>query len=121
MGDAPLDPEDAKIITLARAARQRAYAPYTGVTEGAAVRDTDGRTYAAATVENVDAALTMSALRAAVAAAVASGVRRFEAVAIVSESRAPTAADLAVVAEFGPGVPVLLAAPDGSLRATVRA
>jgi cytidine deaminase len=121
VGDAPLDLEDAKIITLARAARQRAYAPYTGVTEGAAVRDTDGRTYAAATVENVDAALTMSALRAAVAAAVASGVRRFEAVAIVSESRAPTAADLAVVAEFAPGVPVLLAAPDGSLRATVRA
>jgi cytidine deaminase len=121
VGDAPLDPEDAKIITLARAARQRAYAPYTAVAEGAAVRDTDGRTYAAATVENVDAALTMSAVRAAVAAAAASGVRRFEAVAIVSESRAPTAADLAVVAEFAPGVPVLLAAPDGSLRAMVRA
>lgn len=40
-----LDPEDAKIITLARSARARV-----GAAEGAAVRDTDGRTYAAATV-----------------------------------------------------------------------
>ena len=39
-----LDPEDAKIVTLARAARSRAHAPHTGVAEGAAVRDTDGRT-----------------------------------------------------------------------------
>ena len=39
---ASLDPEDAKILTLARVARQRAYAPHTGVAEGAAVRDTDG-------------------------------------------------------------------------------
>ena len=41
----PLDPEDAKIVTLARAARAR-----TGAAEGAAVRDTEGRTYAAVTV-----------------------------------------------------------------------
>ena len=41
-----LDPEDAKLITLARSARGR-----TGAAEGAAVRDTDGRTYLAATVD----------------------------------------------------------------------
>ena len=39
-GAADLDPEDAKIVTLARSARAR-----TGAAEGAAVRDTDGRTY----------------------------------------------------------------------------
>ena len=49
-----LDPEDLKIVTLARATMQRAHVPHTGVREGAAVRDTDGRTYAAATVENAD-------------------------------------------------------------------
>ena len=38
-------PEDAKLVTLARSARGR-----TGAAEGAAVRDTDGRTYLAATV-----------------------------------------------------------------------
>ena len=113
-----LDPEDAKIVTLARAARQRAYAPYTRRAEGAAVRDSDGRTYAAATVENADAALTTSALRAAVAAAASSGARRFEAAALVSDAGSTAAADLAVLAEFGRGVPVLLAGTDGAVRAT---
>ena len=37
-----LQPEDAKLVTLARSARGR-----TGAAEGAAVRDTDGRTYVA--------------------------------------------------------------------------
>ena len=78
-----LDPEDVKIVTLARATMARAHVPHTGVREGAAVRDTDGRTYAAATVENADPALTTSALRGAVAAAASSGARSFEAAAVV--------------------------------------
>lgn len=114
-----MDAEDAKIVTLARGARLRAYAPHTGVTEGAAVRDTDGRTYAAATVENSDPALTTSALRAAVAAAASSGARAFEAAALVTEA-AVSAADLAVLAEFGAGVPLHVAAPDGTLRETLQ-
>jgi len=44
--DGALPAEDAKLVTLARGARGRAAAA-----EGAAVRDEDGRTYAAATVE----------------------------------------------------------------------
>lgn len=113
-----LDPEDAKLVTLARGARLRAHTPHTGAAEGAAVRDTDGRTYAAATVENADPALTTSALRAAVAAAASSGVRGYEAGVVVSDDELRPA-DLAVLREFGAGVPVLLAGPDGSLRATV--
>ena len=42
-----LDPEDAKLVTLARGARMRAHVPYSGGAEGAAVRDAEGRTYAA--------------------------------------------------------------------------
>ncbi|MCW2582706.1 MAG: hypothetical protein JWQ53_1496, partial [Klenkia sp.] len=60
-----LQPEDAKLVTLARSARGR-----TGAPEGAAVRDTDGRTYLAATVSLPS--LQLSALQAAVAAAVSS-------------------------------------------------
>ena len=41
-----LSAEDQKLVTLARATRAR-----TGAAEGAAVRDADGRTYAAATVD----------------------------------------------------------------------
>jgi cytidine deaminase len=113
-----LDPEDTKILTLARGARLRAHAPHTGVAEGAAVRDTDGRTYAAATVENADPALTTSALRAAVAAAASSGARTFEAAAVVGDSLS-SEADLAVLREFGVGVPVLLARGDGELCRTL--
>ena len=112
---APLDPEDTKILTLARGARLRAYAPHTGLVEGAAVRDTDGRTYAAATVENADPGLTTSALRAAVAAAASSGVRTFEAAAVVTDGLV-SEADLAVLREFGIGTPLLVANPDGTLR-----
>jgi cytidine deaminase len=111
-----LDPEDAKIVTLARSAQQRAYAPYTGAAQGAAVRDTDGRTYAAATVENTNSALTVSALHAAVVAAAASGARSFEAVAVVGEQWVkPPSVDGAVLVEFGADTVVLLAAQDGTL------
>ena len=112
-----MNPEDSKLVTLARGARLRAHAPHTSQPEGAAVRDTDGRTYAAATVENADASLTTSALRAAVAAAASSGARSFEAAVVVSASGL-RAEDLAVLAEFGAGVPVLLAGPDAVVRET---
>ena len=46
---ADLHPEDAKLVTLARSARGR-----TGAAEGAAVRDTDGRTYVAAGVVPIE-------------------------------------------------------------------
>ncbi len=142
-----LQPEDAKLVTLARSARLRAYVPRGGTAsaQGAAVRDTDGRTYAAATVENADARLTVSALAAAVVAAASSGARRFEAAAIVSQGApvpdlpdagdlpaapvapavpsvpsVPAAEDLLVLGEFGAGVPVFLAGPDGVVRGRVR-
>ena len=112
-----MNPEDSKLLTLARSARLRAHVPHTGLAEGAAVRDTDGRTYAAATVENGDPTLTTTALRAAVAAAASSGARAFEAAVVVTESLVSDA-DLAVVREFGVGTPLLVAAPDGTLRET---
>jgi cytidine deaminase len=108
--------EDLKLVVLARSARLRAYTPHGERAEGAAVRDTDGRTYAAATVGHSRPELVTAALRAAVVAAAASGARRFEAAAVVTEGAAPAADDLAVLAEFGPGVPVFLAGPDGVPR-----
>lgn len=71
-----LDAEDAKLVVLARGAMGRAEAG-----SGAAVRDSDGRTYAGAPVTL--AALTLTALQAAVAAAVSSGARGLEAAVLV--------------------------------------
>ena len=104
-----LDPEDAKLITLARSARGR-----TGAPEGAAVRDNDGRTYLAATVALPS--LRLSALQAAVAAAVSSGVSELEAAAIVSDANTIEDEGLAAVHDLTPSAPVLLAASDGTLR-----
>ena len=112
-----MNAEDAKIVTLARGARLRAHVPHTGIAEGAAVRDSDGRTYAAATVENSDPGLTTSALRGALAAAASSGARSFEAAALVTEGLVSDS-DLALLREWGVGTPLLVATPDGALRGT---
>jgi hypothetical protein len=104
-----LDPEDAKLITLARSVRAR-----TGAAEGAAVRDLDGRTYLAGTVALPSLALT--ALQAAVAAAVSSGAEGLEAAVVVSESAAVDDDSRAAVADLSTDAPVLLADPSGSLR-----
>ena len=109
-----LSPEDAKLVTLARSARGR-----TGAPEGAAVRDTDGRTYLAATV--VLPSLQLSALQAAVAAAVSSGVTGLEAAAVVSDADSLEQAGLAAVRDLTAGAPVHLAGADGSVRATAPA
>lgn len=100
-----LDPEDAKLVTLARSARARVRAA-----EGAAVRDDTGRTYAAATVALPS--LSLSALAAAVAAAVSSGASRLEGAAVVGESAEASDADRALLADLG-GAPLFLAGPDG--------
>lgn len=106
-----LDPEDQKIITLARSTRARVAA-----SEGAAVRDETGRTYTAAAVALPS--LQLSALRLAVAMAVSSGAESLEAAAVVSDS-APSAGDLAAVRDVGPSAPIFHAGPDGALRATL--
>ncbi|MFJ4921859.1 cytidine deaminase [Streptomyces sp. NPDC088725] len=114
-GSTDLDPEDRKIITLARSARAR-----NGVPEGAAVRDETGRTYVAGTVD-LDS-LKLSALRTAVAMAVASGATSLEAAAVVTAAETATDEDRAAVRDLGgAGTPVLVAGPDGTLRAVVTA
>ena len=107
------DPEDTKLVTLARSARARVRAA-----EGACVRDQDGRTYAAASV--VLPSLRLTALQAAVAMAVSSGARGLEAALVVSGEATVNEADLSVVRDLsGPGVPIHLAAPDGTVVASV--
>ncbi len=103
-----MDPEDSKIITLARSARARNEAR-----EGAAVRDETGRTYAATNVEL--AALRLSAVQAAVAMAVSGGARSLEAAALVTSGEGPSAEDRAVVEELGAKA-FFVADPAGTLR-----
>ncbi|WP_018683128.1 hypothetical protein [Actinokineospora enzanensis] len=110
---AELDPEDAKIVTLARSSRAR-----TGAAEGAAVRDLDGRTYAAATVALPS--LRLTALQAAVAAAVASGAEGLEAAAVVTEAGEVDADSVAAVRDLTAAAPVLRADPTGAVVDVLR-
>ena len=89
---AALDPEDAKLVTLARSARVRSVAGDGLAAEGAAVRDETGRTYVAATV--VRGPLRLPALHLAVASALASGARSFEAAAVVTGEPEPAGVDV---------------------------
>lgn len=114
MTDLPvLSTEDKKLVTLARATRAR-----TGATEGAAVRDTDGRTYAAATVDLPS--LQISALGVCIAMAVASGSKGLEAAVVLTTADLVFPDDLAAIRDFaGSGVVVHRADGKGALLDTV--
>ena len=107
-----LSAEDQKLVTLARSSRARV-----GALEGAAVRDQDGRTYAAASVALPSLAVT--ALQLAVASAAAAGASSLEAAVVVTEASTLDGAGHAAVRDLGAGAPIHVAAPDGSLLGTV--
>lgn len=101
-----LDPEDAKLVTLARSARAR-----TRAYQGAAVRDTDGRTYVAATVDLPS--LSLTALQLAVAMAVSSGALGLEAAVILGDN-ADDQLGAAAVREVAPTASILQASAEGT-------
>jgi len=102
-----LSAEDQKLVTLARATRARVGAP-----GGAAVRDENGRTYAAADVDLPS--LRLAALEVCVAMAVASGSRSLEAAAVLTDATDPVAGLAAAADLAGAGLVVHLA--DGTGR-----
>lgn len=102
-----MDRED--LLARARAVRDRAYAPYSGFRVGAALLGASGRVHVGCNVENASFGLTICAERSAVAAAVASGETRFQAVAVVTDGTEPVApcgACRQVLAEFEPALQV---------------
>jgi cytidine deaminase len=105
-----MEPEDSKIITLARSARARL-----GASQGAAVRDETGRTYVAVNVTLPS--LELSAIQAAIVVATASGAELIEAVALVADAGGPVAADLAAIRDLSAeSATIFVVGPDGALR-----
>ncbi|MFI5782165.1 cytidine deaminase [Nocardia sp. NPDC051570] len=104
------DAENDKLLVLARGAMGR-----TGGGSGAAVRDTDGRTYAAGEV--VLKALRLTALQSAVAAAISSGAEGFEAAVVVgAQLRDP---GVAAVQEVSPAARIIFADRNGGIYDTI--
>ena len=108
------------LISRARAARGHAYAPYSGFLVGAALLATSGRVYTGA---NIECALggTLCAERAALAAAITAGERRFVLLAVAGGDRPLTPCGICrqALAEFlpeGEDLPVVCAAAQGEER-----
>jgi cytidine deaminase len=108
------------LVAAARAARERAYAPYSRFLVGAAVETDGGEVFSAPNIENASYPMSVCAERNAVAVAVAAGHRRIRTVAVVGSGETPTppcGGCRQVLHEFGgPGLEVIVASPSGERR-----
>jgi cytidine deaminase len=107
------------LISAARSAQSRAYAPYSHFKVGAALEATDGTVFLGCNVENASFGLTICAERAAICAAVTAGVKQFRRAVVVSDvdpPAAPCGACRQVLAEFGLDLPIEGVGPKQTLR-----
>jgi cytidine deaminase len=80
----------ARLLALARSARQNAHAPFSHFQVGAALETADGQVIAGCNVENATYGLTLCAERVAMFKAISEGHRRFTRIAIVADTEDPT-------------------------------
>ena len=109
---------DRELVARAAEFRSRAYAPYSGFAVGAALVGRSGRIYGGVNVENAAYPVGICAERAAIAAAVTSGERAFEALAVIADSPkacAPCGMCRQMLMEF-PIERIILANTAGDLR-----
>jgi len=111
------------LLVHALAARERAYAPYSGFLVGAAILCEDGSIFTGCNVENASYGLSNCAERSAVFEMVNSGRRKIAALAVVADAPraiSPCGACRQVLSEFAAAdVPVLLANLNGDRKTCV--
>jgi cytidine deaminase len=113
-----LSDDERALLEVARAAREAAYAPYSGFKVGAALRAADGTVFSGANVENAAFSPTICAERVALPAAVVAGHRDFVALAVVGGGDGPcTPCGVCrqMLYEFAPDLIVLAAGETGAV------
>jgi cytidine deaminase len=104
------------LLDAARAAFDRAIAPYSGFHVGAALETTSGTIVAGSNIENASYGLTMCAERVAMFKALSDGHRAFRRILIFADTATPTppcGACRQILWEFAGDLEVLLANRDG--------
>jgi cytidine deaminase len=114
--------DDDRLLTAARQARARAYAPYSRYRVGAALLTRAGRVFAGCNVENATFGATLCAERSAIAAMVSAGDRDPVACVVVTGARkgagpgSPCGICRQVLSEFAREMRILLVAEDARGR-----
>ena len=113
-----------QLVTAAIAAREKAFAPYSGFKVGAALEAEDGTTVTGCNVESASYGLTVCAERVAVVKGVSDGRTRFKCVAVVADTEEltpPCGACRQLLWEFAPDATVILSNLAGKMATfTVR-
>ena len=105
-----------RLLNEAKAARKKAFAPYSKFTVGAALITNGGKIYHGCNIENPSLMLSFCAERAALINALVEGEKKFKALAIVSGDKDycfPCGSCRQMLAEFAPGIEIYLASGTG--------
>lgn len=98
-----------RLIKSALGARSRAYAPYSEYLVGAALLTSSGKLYDGVNIENAAYPTSICAERVAVFKAVSEGEKKFDAIAVASNSGGtPCGSCRQVLSEFGSETKVLI-------------
>ena len=107
------------LIAAAKLARENAHANFSNFKVGAALRAASGRTFAGCNVENATYGLTVCAERVAIFKAISEGEKRFDAIAVVTDTERltpPCGACRQLIWEFCGDVPVVMANLKGKIE-----
>ena len=107
------------LISAAKVARENAHAPFSNFKVGAALRTPSGKVFAGCNVENATYGLTVCAERVAIFKAISEGERKFDAIAVVTDTDTltpPCGACRQLIWEFCGDIPVVMSNLQGKVE-----